>query len=112
MSDAHPDDLRILFVTIPPADAQRVVGTLVEERLIACGNVMPGARSCFRWEGKVCHEEEAVLFMETTVQRLPAATQRLRALHPYSVPKIIALRPDSVNADYAAWAVRETTPEG
>lgn len=111
MNDDKPDDLRILFVTIPPAEAERVVGTLVEERLVACGNIMPGVRSCFRWEGKVCHEEEAVLLMETTVQRLPAATQRLRALHSYSVPKIVAIAPDSVNADYVAWAVEQTKPE-
>ncbi len=99
-------------MTAPPEAAADLGRRLVEERLVACANVLPGARSFYWWEGKVCDDAEAVLWMETTAERLPAAAKRLRELHPYSVPKIVAFAPDSVNGDYAAWARAETTPRG
>lgn len=102
------DDLRILFATASPDDAPRLVSTLVSEHLIACGNILPGARSIYRWQGEVCDDEEAVLLMETTVDRLAAAMTRLAELHPYDVPKIIALAPTDVLPSYLAWA-REMT---
>lgn len=102
------DDLRILLATASPDDAPRLVSTLVSEHLIACGNILPGARSIYRWQGEVCDEQEAVLVMETTIDRLPAAMTRLAELHPYDVPKIIALSPTDVLPSYLAWA-REMT---
>jgi len=102
------DELRILFATASPDDAPRLVSALVREKLVACGNILPAARSIYRWEGEVCDDEEAVLLMETTADRLSAAMERLRALHPYDVPKIVAWAPTDVLPDYLAWA-REMT---
>jgi periplasmic divalent cation tolerance protein len=98
-------ELRVLFVTAPEADADRIVGTLVEERLVACGNVLPGGRSTYVWKGMLCKDSEAVIFMETTAAALDETTTRLRALHPYEVPKIVVLAPSGVNDDYLAWAL-------
>lgn len=104
------DALRVLFVTAPPDVAADLGRRLVEERLVACANVLPGARSFYWWEGKVCDDAEAVLWMETTARRLADAAARLRELHPYSVPKIVAFDPWFVGKDYLAWARTETDP--
>lgn len=107
---ADPDDhsLRVLFVTAPEDDADRIVSTLVDERLIACGNIIAGARSIYRWQGDVCRETEAVLLMETDAATVDAAMARLTQLHPYDTPKLIALPVAAVNGDYLAW-VRAAT---
>ncbi len=102
--------LRVLFVTAPPADAPALGRTLVEERLVACANVLPGATSFYWWQGALCRDEEAVLWMETTAGRLEAATARLREIHPYEVPKIVAFTPAAVHGPYAAWVHAETSP--
>jgi periplasmic divalent cation tolerance protein len=104
------DPVRVLLTTLPPADADAVVRTLVGERLVACGNLIPGVRSHYWWDGAVQHDEEIVAIMETPASRLDAAIARLRALHPYSTPKIVALSPEWVHETYAAWARAETTP--
>jgi periplasmic divalent cation tolerance protein len=88
--------------------APDLVRTLVQERLVACGNVLPGVRSFYWWEGEVQDDEEVVLFMETAAERVDAMIARLRELHPYDVPKIVVLEPDAVNAEYLAWARQET----
>jgi periplasmic divalent cation tolerance protein len=97
--------LRVLFVTAPGADADRIVEALVRERLVACGNVVPGVRSTYVWKGELVHDEEAIMLIETTVDRLDAATLRLRALHPYACPKIVVVDPAGVNDDYLAWVL-------
>jgi periplasmic divalent cation tolerance protein len=101
-------DIRMLIVTAPPERADDIVQTLARERLIACGNVIPGVRSVYWWKGELCTEDESVLLMETAADCVEAATARLRELHPYSVPKIVVLDPAGVNADYARWAIEET----
>jgi periplasmic divalent cation tolerance protein len=99
------NELRVLFVTAPEADADRIVATLVQEQLVACGNVLPGARSTYVWKGELCKDTEAVIFMETIAARVDETIARLRALHPYEVPKIVVLVPERVNDDYFAWAL-------
>ncbi len=104
-------DLRVLFVTAPAATAADLVRTLVEERLVACGNVVPGVRSIYRWDGRVCDDEEAAIWMETWADRVPRAMARIAKLHPYTCPKILAWRPAEAFAPYAEWAERETRPQ-
>ena len=101
------DELRILFATASPDDAPRLVSALVREKLVACGNILPAVRSIYRWEGEVCDDEEAVLLMETTADRLSAAMERLRALHPYDVPEVLALPVSSGLAAYTRWVGTE-----
>lgn len=104
------DAIRILFVTITPEHADAFVQTLCTERLIACGNILPGVRSHYWWDGKVCQDEEAVVFMETSTDRLEAAMRRIEALHPYECPKIVTLDPKEVHDPYARWVTEQTRP--
>lgn len=76
---------------------------LLEERLIGCCNIVPGVRSLYWWEGELCRDEEVVMFMETTADRIEAATARLAELHPYDVPKIVVLDPESCDPRYLDW---------
>jgi len=101
-------DLRLLVVTTSLERAPDLVRTLCEERWIACGNIVPGVRSIYRWEGRVCDDEEALLWMETTADRLEGAMIRIAELHHYAVPKIVAVTPTAVHEPYAIWA-REST---
>lgn len=104
------DAIRVVFVTHPDEGAEAFVRTLCEERLIACGNVVAGARSQYWWDGKVEADSEAAIWMETAADRLPEAMRRIEALHPYDCPKIVATEPVAVNAGYAEWVVAETRP--
>lgn len=102
----RPQDGRalVVLVTAPTvARAVRIARALVEERLAACGNVVPGLRSLFRWEGKVQDQAEALLLLKTTRRRFRALRARVLALHPYQVPEILALPVEAGNAAYLDW---------
>ena len=82
---------RLVISTAPPDRAPELARALVRERLAACVNVLPGARSFYCWEGKACEDDEALLLIKTTAAALPRLTGRLLELHPYDVPEIVAL---------------------
>jgi periplasmic divalent cation tolerance protein len=102
-------DIVVLFVTITPAHAEAFVRQLVEERVVACGNILPGACSHYWWNGELCRDEEAIVFMEAPRAALEKTIARVEALHPYDTPKVVALDPAGVNDEYAAWVLEETT---
>jgi periplasmic divalent cation tolerance protein len=102
-------DALVVLVTAPSAEkAAELARTLVEERLAACGNVVPGLRSIYRWEGKVHDDAEALLLLKTTRARFEALRDRVLALHPYQVPEVIALPVEAGSAPYLAWIAGET----
>src|SRR5437660_875888 len=76
---------------------------LVEERLVACGNLLPGARSIFRWQGAISDEREVVVLMKTRKQDWAALLSRLHELHPYDTPECVAVRMAAVAPKYMAW---------
>lgn len=102
-------DVLVVLVTAPGAEeAARLARTLVEERLAACGNVVPGLRSIYRWEGEVRDEGEALLLLKTTRARFAALRERVLALHPYEVPEVLALPVEAGGERYLAWVGAET----
>jgi periplasmic divalent cation tolerance protein len=102
-------DALVVLVTAPSAEqAAALARALVEARLAACGNVVPGLRSIYRWEGQVRDEPEALLVLKTTRDRLEALRERLLALHPYDVPEVLALPVEAGSAAYLAWLAAET----
>jgi periplasmic divalent cation tolerance protein len=106
-------EMLIVFTTFANAeDAARVVRVLVEERLIACGNLLPGARSLFRWEEKVQDQPEVVVLMKTRKQDWTALISRLHELHPYETPECIAVRIAAGAPKYMAWLEAALEPEG
>jgi periplasmic divalent cation tolerance protein len=81
---------------------------LVEEKLAACVTVSPAARSFYRWEGKLCDEVEHVLFIKTRASLYEKLETRIKTLHPYKVPEIIALALKEGSKDYLDWLDEET----
>ena len=104
-----PTDALVVLVTTPtPERAAEIARAVVEERLAACGNVVPGLRSIYRWEGKLQDEGEALLVLKTTRARFEELKQRVLSLHPYQVPEVIALPVEAGSAPYLAWIAGET----
>jgi periplasmic divalent cation tolerance protein len=85
-------------------ESARFVGeTLVVEGLAACVNLLPKARSIYRWNGKIEHASEVVALFKTTRRRYPEFESRLRELHPYETPEVLALPASAALAEYARW---------
>jgi periplasmic divalent cation tolerance protein len=101
--------IAVVLVTCPrgPA-AERIARTLVSERLAACANAVPGLTSTYRWEGKVCRDAEVLLIIKTRRRLLPGLIDRIKALHPYSVPEIIALPLVGGSPAYLGWVAEST----
>ena len=97
-------DARIVLLTVPDeARARSIARALVEERLAACGNVLPIAASIYRWKGEVRDEPESLLLIKTTAARLDALSDRVGRLHSYTVPETIALTLDRGRESYLDW---------
>ena len=99
--------MRVIMTTIPSSQAKEVVRSLLEQRLVACGNILPGATSLYWWNGSIQEEEESVIIMETTDEQSNNAEVALASLHPYDVPKILILEPKSANSAYVDWLIKE-----
>ena len=100
----------LCLTTCPDLDtAQRIADALVEERLAACVNLLPGLHSTYRWQGKVEHAAEVLLLAKTTRVRMPALQERIVALHPYELPEVLAVEAGGLPA-YLQWIARETDP--
>ncbi len=94
----------LIFCTCPDAAvAGRIAEALVEERLAACVNLLPGITSIYRWNGAVQRDPEVLALIKTTSERVAALTVRLRELHPYAIPEIIAVPIIEGLPDYLSW---------
>jgi periplasmic divalent cation tolerance protein len=106
-------EILLVFTTFErEEDAVRVVRALIEERLIACGNLLPGARSLYRWKGAIQDTREIVVLMKARKQDWTALQSRLHELHPYETPECIAVRVASGAPKYMAWLEAALEPEG
>ena len=105
------DDMQIIMVmaTVPnDEEGERIARTVVEERLAACCNAGLPIRSFYWWDSNVCDEPEKLLIFKTTAARMEALTTRIRELHSYDVPEVIALPVISGSEDYMNWVREET----
>lgn len=101
--------LLVIFVTCPEADqAANLATILVQENLVACGNILPGVRSIYRWEGKIKDEAEVLLLLKTEEGKYPALEKRIKALHPYQLPEIVAFAADRGLPAYFEWVESAT----
>ena len=106
MSDAR---VQLVLCTVPDREVgQRVARTLVDEKLAACVNVVPGLHSTYRWQGTIETADEALLLVKTTAERFAALRDRLVALHPYELPEVIAVDVAAGSPAYLEWVVDGT----
>ena len=109
----NPALLLAVLVTAPAGEeGARIARILVEERLAACVNVLEGARSIYRWEGKIEDSGESLLVIKTSGRVLEALKARLREIHPYEVPELIALPIVGGLKEYLEWVGRESSGTG
>ncbi len=100
---------KLLYVTVPDmAQAERIAAALVEDRLVACANLLPGASSIYRWQGRIERANEIILVAKTREGLVDAAITRIKAMHSYSVPGAVALPIEAGDPDYLRWLAGET----
>jgi periplasmic divalent cation tolerance protein len=99
----------ILLSTIDSAQAaEDVASKLVEEHLAACVNILPGVSSYYRWEGEVQNEQEFLLILKTSTDRVDDLMDRMKTLHPYEVPEIVSIPVEAGYQPYLDWVVTQT----
>lgn len=103
------EDYRLVLCTCPDKDtAIDLARTLVQERLAACVSLTPGILSVYRWDSEVQQDEEVLLLIKTRDARVASLTDRLRQIHPYEVPEIIAVPVTDGLPQYLSWVTEST----
>ena len=103
-------ELLLVTTSLPDRDAAKALARrLIDMRLAACVQIQAGVQSIYRWEGRICEEQEAVLVAKTTASQWPAISAFIKQNHPYDVPEIIAQPITHSDTDYARWAAAETS---
>lgn len=102
-------DYILVFVTVPSVEEANVLATaLVEQRLVACANIVPNMRSVFWWKEAIETEQEVLVIFKSTAALFPAIVKAVKARHRYEVPEIIAIPIVFGSEDYLAWISAET----
>ena len=98
-----------VYTTWPTTvEAEAAGRTLVERRLAACGNILPGMISHYRWQGEIERGEEAVMIVKTRASLADAVSDAVKELHTYDTPAILVMPLESVEKTYLAWLLAET----
>lgn len=101
-------DYNLVYVTTANQEEARRIGrTLVEKRLAACVNIIPIVQSIYWWKGKIYDEEEALMFVKTTKERVEEVIAEVKKLHSYEVPAIDVLDISAGDSDYLNWISKE-----
>ena len=96
-------EIVILSTTDTPELAKQIAAAIVGAHEAACVNIVPAIRSIYRWEGKVQDEGECLLLIKSTSERFEAVRSRIRRLHTYQTPEVIALPITAGDSDYLSW---------
>jgi periplasmic divalent cation tolerance protein len=106
------EETLVVLVTAPTMEQAAQLGrTLVEERLAACANLVPGLRSIYRWQDAVQDDAEVLLLIKTTAARFDRLAQRVRELHSYETPEVLALPVVAGSPAYLQWLTAQVGPE-
>jgi periplasmic divalent cation tolerance protein len=106
-----PTNAIAVFITAPNVEeAERLAETLVEKKLAACIQILPGMTSVYRWQGKVERQSEVLLIAKTTRAKFGELEKEVRTIHSYETPEIVALELTAGSRPYLEWL--ETSVEG
>jgi periplasmic divalent cation tolerance protein len=104
-------EARLIVTTAGSRDeAERIARALVDDRLAACVNIVPGLTSIYRWQGKVEAAPELLLLIKTTAANLTQLEEAVRRLHSYEIPEFLVLTPESASNPYLDWLLSEANP--
>ena len=93
----------VVLITTPIGKDEKIANLIVEEKLGACVNRVESVNSLYWWQGKIEKDREELLIVKTTFDKFKELTKRVKEVHPYSVPEIIALPIAEGNGDYLNW---------
>lgn len=97
-------EYRVILITCRgEEEADRIGSTLIEEHLAACVNIVPKITSIYRWEGEVCRDLESLLIVKAREGTLEKLEERVKSLHSYDLPEVIALPVSGGSEDYLDW---------
>ena len=100
--------ISVVYTVCSSGDEAKTIGrTLVEERLCACVNIIPGMESIYHWEGKVVEDKEVVLIIKSIEGSFDVVSKRISELHSYEVPSIFSLESKNVDSKYLNWIKEE-----
>jgi len=103
------DDVMISWITCAHREeAEKIAETLVQEKIVACVNIIPGVTSIFFWEGKICREEEVLLMVKSVSTNQEGLIEKVKELHSYSTPEVISVPVQSGNPGYLQWVMDVT----
>jgi len=101
----------IVFVTAPGLEvARELAAGILERRLAACANLVPGVESHYWWEGKICNEAEVLMILKTTEARLAELETHVLEAHPYDTPEFVAWPIIAGSGKYLDWLTENTGP--
>lgn len=104
-------DCVVVLITAPSVEQAESIGrALVESRLAACANIVPGLKSIFHWQGQVCTEDEVLMLVKSRSEQFPDLVRKVKDHHSYEVPEIIALPILTGDDAYLDWLKEETRP--
>lgn len=99
----------IIYCTVPnDFNANLIALTLVEEKLAACVNILPSITSIYKWENQVQTDKEFLMLIKTSQDKFEAVEKRIKELHEYSLPEIIAVPIINGSKEYQNWIFKET----
>lgn len=98
----------VLITVSSPDEGEKIARALVEKRLAACVNIVPGIRSIYHWQGKICDDRELLLIAKTSADLFDAVEKEVKALHSYKVPEIIAIPIAAGSKEYLSWIDENT----
>ena len=107
------DAVVTVLMTVPDASsAEGIVRELLDRGLVACGNIIPGAVSIYRWKGRLERADEVVVVLKTTDGLAERVVEAARASHPYEVPELLVQEVAGGNLDYLEWVRSECDGDG
>ena len=106
--DERPRAVVLLSTAGSEDEAAQIASTLVERRIVACVNLVPGVRSFYRWKGEICDDRECLLIIKTTDAKVPELRKALREIHSYDLPELIALTVNGGDSEYLDWVIAES----
>ena len=111
--DSNNDRAVLVYTTYPSiVEAEAAGRTLVERRLCACVNILPGMVSLYRWQGAIERSDEVVMIIKARASLAEAVRAAVKQMHSYTTPAILVIPVDHVDPDYNAWIMAETAGEG
>jgi periplasmic divalent cation tolerance protein len=103
------ETIRVVYISIPRDEAEKMAHALVERRLAACVNIVPRIHSIFWWDDAIQSDEESLLIVKTTKGKFAELTAYVVENHPYELPEVIALPLVAAFPEYVEWVKEETS---